>query len=238
MNILVTIGARGGSKGVINKNIRDLIGKPLIAHTIGQALKWGKANDVVVTTDSVEIAETAKKYGAKVPFMRPAEMATDSAAKLPVIRHAWKMSENIFATKFDYVIDLDATAPLRKVLDIENCLQESIKGSFLTCFSVVTAHKNPYFNMVELDTSGKVILSKKLEKPVVRRQDAPKVFNMNASIYVYKRDFLEDESKNTIFTERTGIYVMDEISGFDVDREVDFKMIEFFIKEKMWSFDY
>lgn len=237
MKILVTIAARGGSKGVKNKNVRDLMGKPLIAHTIGQALKWGKAARVVVSTDSSEIAEAAKRWGAQVPFMRPAELSTDTAPKVPVIRHAWREAEKLYGERYDFVVDLDATAPLRRIADIEAALQAAAQKNSETLFSVVAAHKNPYFNMVELDERGFARLCKDLPAALSRRQDAPRVYELNASIYVYSRAFLEGPSQ-TVLTAKSAVHVMDEFSGTDIDREIDFKFVEFILKEKLWKFDY
>jgi CMP-N,N'-diacetyllegionaminic acid synthase len=237
MKILVTIAARGGSKGVKNKNTRDLLGKPLIAHTIEQALKWGKAARVVVSTDSPDIAAAAKKWGAEAPFERPAELATDTAPKVPVIRHAWREAEKLYGEKYDFVVDLDATAPLRRIADIDGALKTALEKKSLTLFSVVPAHKNPYFNMVELDGNGWAGLCKKLPAGVTRRQDAPAVYDLNASIYVYSREFLEGAAL-TVLTERSAVHVMDEMSGTDIDREVDFKFVEFILKEGLWKFDY
>ena len=194
-NILVTIGARGGSKGVRNKNIRDLAGTPLICYTIEQALKWGKAKHVIVSTDSDEIAHVSKKCGAEVPFMRPDVLATDTAAKLPAIRHALLESERFFSEKYEIIVDLDATAPVRTIDDLDSCLEIFINGSLDTLYSVVYAHKNPYFNMVEKSDSGSYVLSKKLPNSITRRQDAPKLYNVNASIYFYNRQYILNEKK-------------------------------------------
>ena len=230
-NILVAIGARGGSKGVKNKNIRDLDGKPLICYTIKQALNWGKAKRVVVSTDSEEIAHISKKCGAEVPFMRPDILATDTAAKLPAIRHALLESERIFGEQCEIIVDLDATAPIRTIDDLDKCLRIFINDRPDTLYSVVYAHKNPYFNMVEKNDAGSYVVSKKLGNSITRRQDAPKVYSLNASIYFYNREYLLNEENNTCLTANSRIYIMDDIAGIDIDREVDFKFIEFLIKE-------
>jgi CMP-N-acetylneuraminic acid synthetase len=119
-NILITICARGGSKGVKGKNIRNLNGHPLIYYTIKQALEWGKAKHVIVTTDSKEIAQIAKDCGAEVPFLRPKKLATDTAPTLPVLKHALLECEKIYGEKFDILIDLPVTAPVRTIKDFEN----------------------------------------------------------------------------------------------------------------------
>ncbi len=227
----MTIAARGGSKGVKNKNIRLLAGKPLIAHTIRQALAWGKAAQVVVSTDSPAIAKCALKYGAQVPFLRPAELATDKSGKVPVIVHALKTCEEIYKTKFDLVVDLDATAPIRTLKDLDACLAMFQQKKPTTIFSVVAAHKNPYFNMVEYSSKGEVCLCKKLAKGIVRRQDAPKVFDANASIYFYSRDYLVNSKDPRPLNKDCLIYCMGEESGVDIDREIDFQFVEFLMKK-------
>lgn len=232
-NILVTIGARGGSKGVKNKNIRPLDGKPLICYTIKQALNWDKARRVVVSTDSAEIVHISKKCGAEVPFIRPDILAADTAAKLPAIRHALIESERIFDEKYEIIVDLDATAPVRTVKDLDNCLRIFINDRPDTLYSVINAHKNPYFNMVEKNDAGSYVLSKKLGNSITRRQDAPGVYSLNASIYFYRRDYLLNEKNKTCITDNSKIYIMDDIAGIDIDREIDFKFIEFLIKEEL-----
>lgn len=231
MNILCTIAARGGSKGVKNKNIRPLAGKPLIAYTIGQALRWGKAKRVIVSTDSEDIARVAKEAGALVPFMRPSELATDSAPKLPVTRHAFKECERIFGESYGMAVDLDATSPVRTVEDLDACLEKFLLVKPDVLFSVVPAQRNPYFNMVEVKSDGFVELCKKIPGGVTRRQDAPVVYSLNASIYFYDRAFLLDESKTSGITDRTSYCVMDEVSSYDIDREIDFEFLEFLIEK-------
>lgn len=234
-NILCTICARGGSKEVKNKNIRLLAGKPLIAYTIKQALKWGKADNIIVSTDSENIKTVAEKYGAKVPFKRPEELAGDSSPKLLSIRHALIESERIFDKKYDIVMDLDATAPLRKIKDLDNCLKIFLKKKPENLFSVVKAHRNPYFNMVEEKKNGFVKLCKKKSKSIISRQMAPVVYSMNASIYFFTRDFLLNTKNLMPFSDKTAVYVMDDISSYDIDREIDFKFIEILIKEGIWK---
>lgn len=229
--ILVVIGARGGSKGVKNKNIKPLLGKPLIAYTIEQAKRWGKAAHIVVSTDSEEIARVAKEAGAEVPFLRPAKFASDEASKGLALHHALVECEKIFKERFDIIIDLDATAPIRKAEDIEACLKMFLSERPTTLFSVVKAHKNPYFNMVEKDSQGRVHVSKKLGKELARRQDAPDVYAMNASIYIYGRDYVLSSPDPSPYSDNTKIYIMDDYAGTDIDREIDFKFIEFLLKE-------
>lgn len=229
-NLLITICARGGSKGVKNKNIRELAEKPLIFYTINQAKEWGKGRNTVVSTDSEEIAKIAKEFGAEVPFMRPAELATDKAGKVAVIRHTLVYCEEIFEEVYDAVMDLDITSPVRKVHDLENAFNLFLETKPKTLFSVTPAHRNPYFNMVEEAVDGKVHLCK--EGNFARRQDAPKVYEMNASIYIYDKKFLLDGNENVV-SDNSIIYKMGDESRIDIDSELDFKFVEFLIKENI-----
>lgn len=229
-NILCTICARGGSKGVKNKNIKELKGKPLIAYTIEQAKASGLFEHIVVSTDSDDIANVAKEYGAEVFFKRNEEMASDTAGKLDVIKDAFEKSEKYYNKKFDYLIDLDATAPLRIVEDIINSFKQFKENDNDNLITAMPSRRSPYFNLVEQDKDGKVYLSKKLDSSVVRRQDAPKSYDMNASIYIWKRDIILN--KNSLFLEKTGLYVMPEERSIDIDNELDFKFVEFLMKEK------
>ncbi|WP_297431712.1 sugar phosphate nucleotidyltransferase [Sulfurimonas sp.] len=228
--ILCTICARGGSKGVKNKNIKPIYGKPLIAYTIEQASKSGLFEHIVVSTDSDAIVTIAKEYGAEIFFKRSEVMASDKAGKLDVIRDAFERSEAYYGTQFDYLVDLDATAPLRIVEDIANALKQFIQNNNDNLITAMPSRRSPYFNLVEVDKTGKVSLSKKLDKSIKRRQDTPKSYDMNASIYIWKRNVILNE--NTLFLENTGLYVMPEERSIDIDTELDYKFVEFLMKEK------
>ena len=228
--VLCTICARGGSKGVKNKNIKKINGKPLIAYTIEQAQKSGLFEHIVISTDSDEIAEVAKKYGAEVFFKREAKLASDTAGKLDVIRDAFIRSEKYYNKKFDYLIDLDATSPLRSVEDIINAYEQFLKNNHDNLITAMPSRRSPYFNMVEVDSNNKVYLSKSINSNIVRRQDVPKSYDMNASIYIWKREAIL--YKNSLFLENTGLYVMPEERSIDIDTELDYKFVEFIMKEK------
>lgn len=222
--ILCTVCMRGGSKGVSGKNLRNLHGKPLMAYTIEQAQESGLFDHIVVSTDSEKIAETARSYGAKAWFLRPAELATDEAAKLPAIRHAFMEAEKHYGHQFYVLVDLDATSPLRKVEDIKAAYHQFLDEDADILITASPCRKNPYFNMVEIE-NGRVQLVKHLINPLVRRQDAPQVYDMNASIYIWKRDVLLN--CNTLFTDKTSLYVMPEERSVDIDTELDWKFVEF-----------
>lgn len=237
-NILVTITARGGSKGVKNKNIRELAGVPLIGHTIMQAKRWGRADKIACSTDSEEIALVAQKYGAEILCMRPAELATDTAGKIDVLKHLVRFVEDQDKRHYHVIVDLDPTAPIRKNEDLEGALRLFLDKRPKSVFSVTPCKKNPYFNMVEMDNSGFAVVSKKPASPVLSRQTAPKVYDMNASIYVYQRDYLLNDKTRSALSDRSLIWVMDEISAFDIDRESDFQFIEFLIAKDLVRFEY
>jgi CMP-N,N'-diacetyllegionaminic acid synthase len=224
---LCTVCARGNSKGVKNKNIRDLAGKPLIAYTLEQARRSNLFEHVVVSSDSVQIQEISKKFGGEVFFTRDAELSTDTAGKLPVVQDALRRSEVFYKKTFDYIVDLDATSPLRNVEDITSAMHQFLDKDYDNLITAMPARRSPYFNLIETDEKGRVRLSKKLDKPIVRRQDSPKCFDMNASIYIWKRSALINNT--TIFLEKTGLYVMPEERSVDIDNEIDFKFVEFII---------
>ena len=227
--ILCTICARGGSKGVKNKNIKILNGKPLIAHTIKQAKQSELFEHIVISTDNDNIANISKKYGAEVFFKRNEELASDTAGKLEVIKDAFVRSEEYYATKFDYLIDLDATAPLRNVDDIKNSFAKFLQNNNDNLITAMPSRRSPYFNIVEVDKNGKVTLSKTINNSITRRQDTPKSYDMNASIYIWKRDIILNEK--SLFLENTGLYIMPEERSIDIDNEIDFEFVEFLMEK-------
>ena len=230
MNILCTICARGGSKGVKNKNIKEINNKPLIAYTIEQAKESKMFEHIVVSTDSNDIAKISKEYGAEVFFKRSQEMSNDTAGKLDVIKDAFVRSEKYYNTKFDYLIDLDATAPLRDIKDIQQSFQQFIDNNNDNLITAMPSRRSPYFNLVEIDDNNKIHLSKILDNKILRRQDAPKSYDMNASIYIWKREIILKEE--SLFLDKTGLYIMPEERSIDIDSELDFKFVEFIMREK------
>jgi CMP-N,N'-diacetyllegionaminic acid synthase len=231
MKRLCTICARGGSKGVKGKNIRSLLGKPLIAYSIEQARESRLFEAIVVSSDSDEILNTALRWGVDLVVERPVSLATDHAPKVPVIVHAVQEAERRTGVTFDIEVDLDATSPLRIVEDIIGAvalLQATMAHSVITgC----TARRSPYFNLVEADSSGFVRLSKIIDPPVVRRQDAPPCFDMNASIYVWRRDALIEDPR--VFYPDTLLFEMPDDRSVDIDSELDFEWVEHLLRRRM-----
>lgn len=226
-----TICARAGSKGVKNKNIRMLAGKPLILHSIEQALASGLFAAVAVSSDSAELLEIAARGGATHCIERPAELAQDSSPKIPAIRHCALSVEATEGTRFETIVDLDATAPLRDIADIRGAVETLEQGTFDNLVSAMPARRSPYFNLVELTATGRVELSKPQGAGIARRQDSPKCFDLNASVFCWTRDALINKGDYAIGT-NTGLFVMPEERSFDIDTEFEFGLVEHIMSTK------
>lgn len=227
MTTICTICARGGSQGLPGKNIRNLRGKPLIAHTIEQALACPLIDSVHVSTDSEEIAEVARGAGADVPFLRPAHLATSTAGKVPVIVHLVEELE-AQGVIIDTIVDLDPTSPLRLQSDIAACI-EMLGPDMDAVITGYLAEKNPYFNMVELDARDRPKLSKQSpHSTVLSRQAAPDVYAMNASIYVWKRAALGQ----SLWDADPGLYIMPRNRSIDIDSDIDFRLVDMLLSER------
>lgn len=226
-NVLCTICARGGSKGVKNKNIRKINGLECLAYSIIQAQNSKLFTHIVISTDSDEIAQIALKYKAEVFFKREAHLASDEAAKIPVIRDALLRSEEHFKMRFDTLIDLDASAPLRSSEDIKKAYEQFIKEKKENLITATPARRNPYFNLIEVQ--GALVQECKTGN-FTTRQSAPKCYDMNASIYIFQRNRLLTNDR--VFGDKTSLYIMDESTAFDIDSELDFEIVEFLISKK------
>jgi CMP-N,N'-diacetyllegionaminic acid synthase len=233
MTVLCVIAARGRSQGLPGKNIKHLLGKPLIKWTIDAALETPEIDRVVVSTDSKEIASIAIDSGAEVPFTRPADLSGSEVGKFDVWKHALHTCEKFYNEKYEVFVDLDCTNPLRDKFDISNVIKQLITSKERgvdAVFSVCEARKNPYFNMVEEDKNGALRMSKSLESTVIRRQDAPRVFEHVASIYamlpskILKRDHL--------LSGHAEGYDIGFEKSLDVDSKFDFELVEYLMKKK------
>jgi CMP-N-acetylneuraminic acid synthetase len=224
--VLCIIPARGGSKGLPKKNILDLAGKPLVAHTIKQAKGSKYIDRTVVSSEDPLILEIARRFGAEIPFIRPSQLATDEAGTIDVLLHAIDWFERNEKYDFDILVLLHATTPLRNAKDIDNCIQLLVDKAASNVFSVTKAHRNPYFNMVEIRHT-KVALVKRGN--FLTRQSAPDVFDMNSSIYVWWKDILKRDK--SCFLNETQVYCMPKERSIDVDDMIDFKIAEALMKE-------
>lgn len=215
---IATICARGGSKGLPGKNTRDFAGKPLIVHSIEQALACAQIDAVYVSTDDALIASVARAAGASVPYLRPAQLASDTAPKLPVIEHLVLHLEQQGDT-VSRVVDLQPTSPLRDPQDISAALRAQPDADLVV--SVKDATDNPYFNLVEQGADGWVHLSK--GQGSFRRQEAPTVYALNGSIYVWQRSALAHAAVHGLWSVRIAPFVMPRWKSVDIDDFEDFE---------------
>ena len=226
--ILGIIPARSGSKSVKHKNIKDLGGKPLMAWSIETGLQCKQLDKLVVSTDSDEYAKIAKEYGAEV-VARPDELAQDDTPMIPVLQHAIRQVEKN-GKKVELVILLDPTSPLRSVEDIKNCLEKIKLESTDSVVTVTKVEHNPYYVMAGIKADYLKFPLFKLDKKLTRRQNAPKVYRINAGVYVIKRDVL---MKGKIFTDKTRVVIMPNERSGHIDSEADFKHVEYLLKENL-----
>lgn len=236
MNLLITICARGGSKGIPGKNIKELNGKPVIAYSIEIAQSFAAKYDgfVALSTDSLEIKRIAKEYGLVTDYLRPDILSGDAVGKVPVIRDIKSYHEKRLNDKFNYVLDLDVTSPLRTFEDLKIAYEMLLeKPEAYNIFSVNPASRNPYFNMVEESNDGYVKLVKD-QGIILSRQMAPKVYDMNASFYFFNRNFFTDKCK-TNTTSKSLVYVMPHIC-FDLDEPIDFLYMQFLLEQNLLDF--
>ena len=235
MKILITLCARGGSKGIPGQNIRQIGGDPLIAYSIKHAKEFSNLyeTDIALSTDSLEIKKVVENWGIFTDYVRPNELASDSAGKIETILHLLEYEEKARNKKYDFILDLDISSPLRCLEDLKLAFLEilSNKDAF-NIFSVNKANRNPYFNMVEQQSNGYFSLVKKGD--FLTRQSAPIVYELNASFYIFRRTFFDSNSKSTI-SEKSLIYEMPHIC-FDLDHNVDFDFMEFLISSNNLDF--
>ena len=224
MKAVAFIFARGGSKGLPGKNIRPLNGKPLIAWSIEHALAVPRIDRVIVSTDSDEIAELARQYGAEVPFMRPAELAGDNSPEWLAWRHALNYLKESTGALPEVMVSVPTTAPLRLPIDIENCLDMYKKGNADMVITVTDAHRSPYFNMVKTDADGSVGLVNPPQSTIARRQDAPVVYDMATVCYVANPEFVM--AHDSIFEGRVKAVHVPTERAIDIDTLLDFQIVE------------
>lgn len=234
MKTLCVISARGGSRGLPGKNIRPLLEKPMIVWSIEQALATPGIDRVVVSTDSEEIAAVARIAGAETPFVRPDYLSTSEAGKFDVFKHALVSCEEYYNEKYEFYLDLDCTSPLRDIKDISACIsrfREVRKHGVDGVFTVCDARKNPYFNLLETDKSGALKICKNLPSTIVRRQDAPPVYEHVASIYVFSPEYIH--SASYLLDGHTEGYDIGSEKSLDVDSDLDFLLVEYLMKRKL-----
>ena len=230
MNIVALICARGGSKGIPNKNIKLLGGKPLIVRSINQAKELKEINRVIVSTDSKEIANLAIGAGAEVPFIRPLKLGEDNVPEWLVWRHALESIKKKGDNFPDILIVIPATAPLRTVDDLKNCLIEYQKGDADIIITVTDSHRNPYFNMVKINEEGVASLVITPEKNITRRQDTPDIYDVTTVAYVTTPKFILE--KDNIFSGKVRHVHIPIERALDIDTPFDLKIAELLLSKK------
>tara|TARA_B100001057_G_scaffold435815_1_gene466423 strand:+ start:495 stop:1229 length:735 start_codon:yes stop_codon:yes gene_type:complete len=229
--VLCVILARGGSKGVKNKNIKKINGYPLISYTIKSAIKAKVFTDIIVSTDSKRIKKIAEKFGAKVPFLRPKNISRSNSRPIDAIFHAFKFCEKKFNIKYDYIVEILCTNPLKKSLDIRNVINKQIRTNADSVIAVVK-QEDAHPLRIKKIVDGKIFnfLPLLKEIPESRRQDLrPFAYLRCGSIYSMRRDMLLKRirygSKNSL------AYIMPRKRVINIDEQLDFEFAEFFMKK-------
>jgi len=228
-SVLAIIPARGGSKGMPGKNIKELCGKPLIAWSIEVAETCSDIDRVVVSTDDDQIVDVVKKYGAEAPFKRPAELANDTASTINVIFHTidWLREHQDFRP--EYILLLQPTSPLRTVEDIEGTIQTLKDKDARAVVSVCETDHHPWLsNILSEDGNMKNFLRPDILNK--RRQDLPKYYRLNGAIYLVATKYLRE--RNGFFGPNTFAYEMPKERSVDIDSDLDFKLVSLLLQEK------
>ncbi|MFH0851495.1 MAG: acylneuraminate cytidylyltransferase family protein [Candidatus Peregrinibacteria bacterium] len=230
MDLLITICARGGSKGIPGKNIRPVNGIPLIAYTIHHAQEYARrwGGDIALSTEDAGIRAVAESYGLKTDYVRPAHLATDTAGKVDTLKDLLFHHEAKRKKRYDMLMDMDVTSPLRTMDDLRAtyALIEANPRA-LNIFSVSFPKHNPYTDMVERNAEGFYGLSKPSKEMYLSRQTAPKVYEMNASFYYYRRAFFDTDITGHV-TDLSLVYEVPHMC-FELDDMVEYELLEYLI---------
>lgn len=228
MRILFTICGRAGSKGIKNKNLKDFLGYPLVFYTVSVIDLFMKQNahidcDIVVNTDSKDLMYLIRKnLKLQTDFIdRDPTLGQDYTPKIAVIQNSLEIMQERNKQNYDMVVDLDITSPLRTVNDLQSLIEKKVECAADVVFSVTDSRRNPYFNMVKSSAEGYVRV---IESSFNARQEAPEIFDMNASLYAYSPSFLE--IGKGIFEGKCDVIRMMDTAVLDIDNENDFELME------------
>jgi CMP-N,N'-diacetyllegionaminic acid synthase len=224
------IPARGGSKGIPGKNLKPAAGKPLIAWTIETALAATLLDRVIVSTDSAEIADVARRYGAEVPFIRPADLAQDHTPGIEPVLHAVQWLEENEGYQPDIIVLLQPTSPLRIPEDIDSAIELIQEKRADAIVSVTPAEAHPYW-MKQIDDSGRMTDFIKLDQPIDRRQDLPELYTVNGAIYVARYEVLMQQK--TFDTDNTFSLVMPPERSLDIDTPWDLYLADLILRDRL-----
>lgn len=231
--VVAGIFARGGSKGVSRKNVRLLAGKPLIAHAIEVAQASSLIDRVFVSTEDAEIADVARRYGAEVPFVRPAALAGDASPEWAAWQHAIRTLQPAGVAPWAAFVSVPTTSPMRAVEDIDNCIRRLFDSGADIAITVRPAERSPYFNMVTVDADGLARLVIPPDRAMARRQDAPRVFDITTVAYAARPEFIL--SAGSIFDGRVAAVTVPVERSLDIDTEFDFAVAEALMQRRAES---
>jgi CMP-N-acetylneuraminic acid synthetase len=229
-DIIGVIPARGGSKDIPGKNIKELAGKPLIAWTIEAALGSTELNRVIVSTDDNNIVHIAKEWGAEVPFIRPENLASDTATSFAVVKHAMGWLEKEEGISPEYVMLLQPTSPLRTTEDIRGVIRLREKRNAASVVSVCETINHPY-HIKKIKDDGTLENFIKNTPKFSRRQELPQAFTLNGAVYLNKWETLKQEKK--FISGGTLAYIMPQERSIDIDTSWDFFLAEQILREKI-----
>ena len=233
MTIFGAVFARGGSKGVPGKNLKKLAGKSLLEHSISLGVSLPLIDRMLCSTDSQDIADEARRLGAEVPFLRPPELSGDAAPEWGAWRHLATHLIGQGASESDVLVSLPATAPLREWEDIDAAIQTFGEGSFDVVLAVTESSRNPWFNMVQRESStGRVEIA--VSEPLTtvdRRQDAPRLFDLTTVVYITSLGFVLRADR--LFSGKVGSVLVPAERAIDIDTELDLEIAEFLVMRRL-----
>ena len=230
-HIVAGIFARGGSKGLPGKNVKPLCGKPLIGWALEAAKAVPQIDRVFVSTDDAEIARVARTFGAEVPFMRPPELARDDAPEWLAWRHAIQTLNGVpGARPVDVLVSVPTTSPLRLPCDVAACLDSLHSSDADAVITVTPSHRSPYFNMVTRGPEGETAIVIPPAGAIVRRQDAPAVYDITTVAYAVRAEFVLRADR--IFAGRVRSVVVPPERAADIDTPFDFELAEFLMTKR------
>lgn len=224
-SVLAVITARGGSKGLPRKNLRPLGGKPLLAWTIEAAKKAAYIDRLVLSSEDAEIIDTAEAWGCEVPYVRPAELASDEATSMQVLIHLL----GVLPERYDYLVLLQPTSPLREPQDIEKALEKCHAAGAPACISVSEPEKSPYW-MYRLDAGDRLAPLLPLGDRPPRRQQLPKAYAANGALFIARCEWLIETGD--FLGPETVAYVMPPERSIDVDTALDLRLLELLVAER------
>ena len=230
MTVVAVICARSGSKGIPDKNVFPLLGKPLLGYSVEVAVACDALDAVVVTSDSLRYLEVAAGFGEVMQVHRPTELAADNVTKLGAIEHAVSTWERQTSKQADVVVDLDVTSPLRTVGDVQGAVSLFQDRSPSSVITGAPAHRSPYTNLVERDELGHVKVCCDTGREIGRRQESPACFDMNASVYVWNRVTFKADPR--VFYDDTLLYEMPYERSWDIDSALDIEIVEFLMQRQ------